>query len=333
MIAQAPRAERVSGSAHERWVRRIRTSDVAHLEAELGNAAECTPLAMEPLSAGVRSLMGRNVSLFEIDSQIGYQLRRRIPSGRVSIGYANAAAGCSVSPMMRLDSKAIVVCGEGPLDVRLQGSSRTLWIDVDVSAYPHLIAFAARAPEAAVYVPSGDVARNSVGAYVAAMLAMCAADSLLLEDDSLCSDLENELVSRITRSLRWSTAAPAPNARERKMDALATRILAYMWKNVDERVTLAQICRDVGSSTRGAIYCFKDLFGVGPITYLKILRLGAVHRRIMDPNCRLRIIDVAADFGFWHMGHFGSDYRRLFGRPASETVASVRACRHKPAHR
>lgn len=108
------------------------------------------------------------------------------------------------------------------------------------------------------------------------------------------------------------------------MDLLARRIVSCMWQNVGEPVRLSQLCRSAGCGTRSAIYYFKELFGLGPITYLKLLRLTAAHRRIRDPKCGLRIIDVAADFGFWHMGHFGSDYRRTFGTTASQTLARAR---------
>lgn len=308
----------------ERWIQRIHVCDVVDLDAVFGNGAECTPLAIEPLSANVRSLKGRSISIVEIRARNSYQLRRHICSGCVAIGFADAAFGFSVRPRNRLDSQAIVVAGEGLLDVRLLGASRAVWIEIDLSAYPHLASFAGQRAEASVFVPSERATRGTVGDYAAAMLSMCTADRLLLEDDSLYDDLEGELVRRVTNSLLWSTAAPAPTKRERKMDELARRVVAYMWRNIEQRFTLPQICRSAGSCTRNAIYCFKDLFGLGPITYLKLLRLSAVHRRMLDPSCTLRIIDVAADLGFWHMGHFGSDYRRVFGRTASETIASVR---------
>jgi AraC family transcriptional regulator, ethanolamine operon transcriptional activator len=35
---------------------------------------------------------------------------------------------------------------------------------------------------------------------------------------------------------------------------------------------------------------------------------------------RTRIIGVATDWGFWHMGHFARDYRAMFGESPSRTL-------------
>ena len=55
--------------------------------------------------------------------------------------------------------------------------------------------------------------------------------------------------------------------------------------------------------------------------YLKRLRLNGVHRalRVAD-KANTRIIDVATAWGFWHMGHFASDYRAMFGVSPSQTL-------------
>ncbi|MEO1130540.1 MAG: helix-turn-helix domain-containing protein, partial [Planctomycetota bacterium] len=37
----------------------------------------------------------------------------------------------------------------------------------------------------------------------------------------------------------------------------------------------------------------------------------------------VRIADVAGAHGFWHMGQFAADYRRMFGERPSETVATA----------
>jgi AraC family ethanolamine operon transcriptional activator len=76
---------------------------------------------------------------------------------------------------------------------------------------------------------------------------------------------------------------------------------------------------------RTLIYSFKDWFGMGPIAYLKLLRLNAVHRRLKEPRESVRIFDVAADFGFWHMGHFSTNYKRVFGVTPTQTVSAARS--------
>jgi AraC family transcriptional regulator, ethanolamine operon transcriptional activator len=38
-----------------------------------------------------------------------------------------------------------------------------------------------------------------------------------------------------------------------------------------------------------------------------------------DPRST-RVIDVATEWGFWHMGHFAHDYRVMFGEAPSQTL-------------
>jgi AraC family transcriptional regulator, ethanolamine operon transcriptional activator len=57
------------------------------------------------------------------------------------------------------------------------------------------------------------------------------------------------------------------------------------------------------------------------MVYLKRIRLDGAHRSLQRASKHgTRIIDVATDWGFWHMGHFTSDYRTMFGETPSETL-------------
>ena len=58
--------------------------------------------------------------------------------------------------------------------------------------------------------------------------------------------------------------------------------------------------------------------------YLKRLRLNGVRRALQRAHkARTRIIDVATAWGFWHMGHFATDYRRMFGEAPSQTLLNA----------
>lgn len=305
-------------------VQQLEITDIADLDALFGRGAECTPLGMQPFSASARVLRSPTLFIGEVRSRSPYQVRRQVGAGRVCIAYAHAPSEFSVRPRKSLSFADIAVAGEGALELRMRRPSHVVWIEADTSAFPQLRTLAAPCGEVRVVRPAEPFC-TALRGFVSATLAMCAADPGLFEDYALRARIEQDLVMRMTRALKKSTASPPPSKRERKMDELARRIVSSMWQNVEEPVRLSQLCRSAGCGTRSAIYYFKELFGLGPITYLKILRLTAAHRRMRDPACRLRIIDVAADFGFWHMGHFGSDYRRTFGRTASQTLARARS--------
>jgi AraC family ethanolamine operon transcriptional activator len=49
--------------------------------------------------------------------------------------------------------------------------------------------------------------------------------------------------------------------------------------------------------------------------------LNGVHRDLRKANLDgKRISDVANDWGFWHMGQFAADYKKLFGELPSEIL-------------
>lgn len=96
---------------------------------------------------------------------------------------------------------------------------------------------------------------------------------------------------------------------------------AYMRDHLDESLTILDLSRVCQMRSRTLINAFEAITGFGPMEYLKRLRLSAVHRALRHGDrSRTRIIDVATDWGFWHMGHFARDYRVMFGESPSQTL-------------
>lgn len=95
----------------------------------------------------------------------------------------------------------------------------------------------------------------------------------------------------------------------------------YVFEHMDENPTLAELSAVSGLQMRSLINAFRAVTGYSPMAYLKAQRLNAVHRALgVADRTRTRIIDVAANWGFWHMGHFTADYRMMFGETPSQTL-------------
>lgn len=96
---------------------------------------------------------------------------------------------------------------------------------------------------------------------------------------------------------------------------------AYMRDHVDATLTLLELSQVSGMRSRSLINAFEAVTGYSPMDYLKRIRLNGVHR-VLQRRDRdaVRIIDVATDWGFWHMGHFTADYRMMFGETPSQTL-------------
>ncbi len=99
------------------------------------------------------------------------------------------------------------------------------------------------------------------------------------------------------------------------------RCEAYMRDHVDATLTLLDLSQVSGMRSRSLINAFEAVTGYSPMDYLKRLRLNGVHRTLQEARREaIRIIDVATDWGFWHMGHFTTDYRMMFGETPSQTL-------------
>jgi AraC-like DNA-binding protein len=96
---------------------------------------------------------------------------------------------------------------------------------------------------------------------------------------------------------------------------------AFMHEHLDSTVTLLDLCQVSGMRSRSLINAFAAVTGLTPMDYLKRLRLTGAHDALLRAGkSQVRIIDVAADWGFWHLGHFISHYHRMFGETPSETL-------------
>ena len=94
----------------------------------------------------------------------------------------------------------------------------------------------------------------------------------------------------------------------------------YMRENVDITLTLLDLSTVARMRSRSLINAFEAVTGFSPMDYLKRLRLNGVRRALQHGDKRTRIIDVATDWGFWHMGHFTTDYRAMFRETPSATL-------------
>lgn len=94
-----------------------------------------------------------------------------------------------------------------------------------------------------------------------------------------------------------------------------------MIENLNYPWTIQDLCEKLYVSQRTLRYAFQECLGMSPMTYLKTQRLQQVQRQLKAsrPN-QTTVTDIAVQFGFWHMGQFAQDYRKMFGECPSETL-------------
>ncbi|CAG9230004.1 AraC family transcriptional regulator [Paraburkholderia caribensis] len=105
----------------------------------------------------------------------------------------------------------------------------------------------------------------------------------------------------------------------------------YVLANRDRPIGVPELCERLHVSRRTLQYCFQDVLGLAPASYLRAIRLNGARRDLCDAAPGERTVqDVAAAWGFWHLSQFATDYRKLFGVRPSETLKTIHATASAP---
>ncbi|SDR77701.1 transcriptional regulator, AraC family [Halopseudomonas litoralis] len=95
----------------------------------------------------------------------------------------------------------------------------------------------------------------------------------------------------------------------------------YMLSNKHLPPTVLEVCQELRISRRTLHYAFQKVLSISPVAFLRYIRLhGARQELLTTPPGRVLISEVAARWGFWHMGMFGTYYKALFGETPSVTL-------------
>ncbi|CAN5216791.1 AraC family transcriptional regulator [soil metagenome] len=97
----------------------------------------------------------------------------------------------------------------------------------------------------------------------------------------------------------------------------------YMRSRLYAPLSLDDLARAAGVSARTLhMYC-KRRFGVGPMVWLRQVRLEAARQMLeRDPDCL--VTHAAMEFGFGHLGRFSAYYRERFGELPRQTSGGKR---------
>lgn len=129
--------------------------------------------------------------------------------------------------------------------------------------------------------------------------------------------------------LEWVDALPtscdASDLRARTMrKAVVDRACEWMLQTSgDEAFSMLEICKQVGVSQRKLNYCFKEILGISPMKYQRIMRLNRTQQALKQAQVGENVFDIASRWGFWHMGQFSQDYKQLFGELPSTTLRAA----------
>ena len=91
--------------------------------------------------------------------------------------------------------------------------------------------------------------------------------------------------------------------------------------SMENDLSIAQIAHDLGVSVRTLQHHFKNELGVTPKQYLQSLRLNAIYEELLRASEKeVMVSDIAYKYNYYHLGHFATEYKQMFGENPSQTL-------------
>ncbi|MBA3903664.1 MAG: AraC family transcriptional regulator [Rhodocyclaceae bacterium] len=143
----------------------------------------------------------------------------------------------------------------------------------------------------------------------------------MLQYAAMQKGLEHALLSSVVKAVGRTDDPARSTASPTTRHAIVSRAQDYMREHVEEPLTVEDLCRVLGVSRRTLQYSFQEVLQLNPVSYLRAMRLNGARRMLKSADiARQSVQDIAARWGFWHLSHFATDYRRMFGELPSETL-------------
>lgn len=142
----------------------------------------------------------------------------------------------------------------------------------------------------------------------------------LIHQSSFSSTVESELCSRLLLALARGLAVHPYESSRRQQHVLKVAE-AFIKAHAHQAPTIHDLCQQHCISERTLRSAFHRRYGVSPKAFLMAYRLSHARRQLCQhPRGSVSIQDVAATWGFWHMGQFAHDYKAMFNELPSETL-------------
>ncbi len=115
--------------------------------------------------------------------------------------------------------------------------------------------------------------------------------------------------------------APQPNATLSRRSAIIVRFEKFLQANRHWPVSYVNICAALGVSERTLRAHCQELLGISPMLYARRRRMRMARATLLraDP-ATASVTRIATRFGFFELGRFSVDYRKMFGELPSATL-------------
>lgn len=156
---------------------------------------------------------------------------------------------------------------------------------------------------------------------IESMLSLGASDEAALPWGRRAMDMLGaqllQLLARCGDDAAWQ--GPPASAQRRLAQVMAVRDMAA--DPFNHLLSVEDLCARLHLTPRTLHNHFLASVGISPADFLRSVRLNACRRRLRGTAAvQLHVQDVAAQWGFFHMGRFAQAYKELFGELPSQTL-------------
>ncbi len=98
----------------------------------------------------------------------------------------------------------------------------------------------------------------------------------------------------------------------------------YIEEHAADPITIEHLVAVSGVSGRALFDGFKRFRNTSPMAHLRACRMRRVREALLKPTPDTTVSRLAQDWGFFELGRFAGQYRKLYGETPSETLRRVR---------
>ena len=137
------------------------------------------------------------------------------------------------------------------------------------------------------------------------------------------NQIEQGLAGRLVRILA-EYHQPVSIKPLRKRDKALLVVEKYIAESGSQLITIPELCSVANVSERTLEYAFRERYNLSPKNYTLLHRMNNVRKQLRKENQKKHTVsEIARQHGFWHMGQFSSDYKKMFAELPSETLKAA----------
>lgn len=162
--------------------------------------------------------------------------------------------------------------------------------------------------------------RREIMAHFGEAAAIVQSDSRVRRSDHALEKFQDELVGAFLEAVAQQFPSNSIGTDQRVAE-IVQRVDQVAQESRLVSTSVVELCDVCKVSRRTLNRAFQDTLGMGPVTYLRRVRLNRARRTLQRKSKRsITVTDVALDLGFWHLGRFAEQYNELFDESPHETL-------------